>query len=216
MSDLIYSLQARVRQLLGTRGGPLVEGADFLQPVATIASAEGIYRNPALELGEGIHRQFVTKSICVNVVTEFCCVQLATQDPSSLLHVRRLIFNMYGTTSRIFVGRQQQSAITVGTSSGECALRDWRLPRAINHNGSALNLRQGTVAAASLLVGELIVQPAISSTLVLDVDFVLTAALDGVAPSTAPDALVIEAETSNTQFDVNIEGELYTFGPGAR
>lgn len=210
MSDLIYSLQARVRQLIGARGGPLVEAADFLQPVAVIASAEGPYRNPALELGEGIGREFVASSGSISPgALEFARSTIGCNQDNALVHVQRVYVNLFNSTTAVQIGRV--AGAQAGLTESEGHYTDGRL-NLTDLGPAPLTVRGGNAAAASNFTGAIFVQPLINSSLVVDVDYVLISNRAGAVG----DVLTVEAATPNTPMFVSYQGRIYDFGPGAR
>ncbi len=209
---LLPSLQARVRQLFGVRGGPLVGAADFVQPVALVASSEGRFRNPASELGEGIGRSFVASAPATIVALNFGVVQIQPADQNTLIHVRRVGVNVDGSTCRILIGRTTRVTSANMAVAALGNFTDTRL--GINALGSAgaMRLEAGATAAgvAPAYLGHQELQPPVNTTQWLDVDYVLLSNV--VSPGLFDGALVVSAATSATAFRAWFEGELHTFG----
>lgn len=205
-----------MRQIQGARGGPLVVGADFVQPVAVVGSSEGEYRNPALEFGEGISRRFVARATATSVVFQFGVVQLSCPDPFNLVHVRRVGISVDNTTCRILVGRTtlvSSSNINVAATGN---FTDNRQPIiALGGEGPLLigaGCTDGATAVGYLGAQEL--QCPINQTQYIEVDYVLTSQLTQQAGFNG--ALVVSAQTTQTVFRCSFEGEFYSFGAGSR
>lgn len=204
--ELNWGLQARLRQLFGSRGGPALSGADFLQPAAVVASAEGPFRNPAFEFGEGIKRQWVGNAPGTATALRFATAfvgALATGGPG-LVHVREVGITMGSSATQILIGR---AAFAAGLTVTDAHFTDVRLP--FVDITSQVSIRGGDLAAASTFLGARNIIIAPFTTIIIEVDYSLV-----LTP--AQDVLMVQAETANTSFQCWFAGELYDFGAGSR
>ena len=116
-------IQGRVRQLLGLRGAPSVDGIESVQPVVQIAGFP-IDRQPQLESGDMIPRNFMASAICPAVAARYSCVQIRAP-VGSVLWVRQIIIGSAQTNTGTFVGRT--GPLTFG-AFGDAHYNDARLP----------------------------------------------------------------------------------------
>lgn len=211
--SLANLLQARFRQVLALRGGPLVTASDFVQPTVALGNAEGPFRNPALEVGDGIGRQFTARGTAANAALTFSTVRLQTFNGSrQLLHVRRIVVNFDGTKCPLQIGLVSNPALN-NEVRGSAQYRDARL--GLNDVGSAagpIDITGGDRAALTINGFLELQAAALNSANFIDVDYVLAPGdLLGISI-----ALVVHATTVNTQFRAQFDGQVYDFGPGAR
>jgi hypothetical protein len=125
-------LQARIRQIMSTRGGPLAEGDTTLIPVAVIAGYP-LTRQPQLEAGEGLVRSWVASHTVNPAAGERAHIFVRPATTNTLLWVYRLAISIDpAETGRHSFRFGRQAAAVIADSVGVVGWEDMRLGETVD------------------------------------------------------------------------------------
>lgn len=198
------AIQSRVRQLLNLRGGPLINVAEFVQPVALI-SAWNEARNPVLEVGDQIPRRFVAEFSSPAVAAQFsyCSIRSAAavaKEQRYILLVDKLHISSpaAGTVLQVAVGRRAAAA---HASNGSASWCDTRLAFTALLE-SPIGIGGGSDAGGGLVAnGFRWINVPINDTVTLELHEVLTA-----GSGSSDGQLLVESTVANVGIRASFEG----------